>query len=791
MAFSEDVDRRIRATIILKDEFENLEDKDQAWQDLIRLTGDKDRAVRWNASQALESAFQHVPYKDKAWQDLIGLTGDQDIGVRRSSARSLGFSFQHVLDKDKAWQGLHSLTSDRDSNLRWIAARSLGFAFQHIHDKDQAWQDLHSLTYDPDSNVRRRAARALGSAFQHILDKDQAWQGLHRLTSDPDSNVRWIAAQALGSEFQYFSDKNQAWQDLIKLTDDQDSDVRRLAAQALGSAFKHVSDKDQARQDLHKLTINRDSNVRWIAAQALGSAFQYFSNKDQAWQDLHRLTGDQDSIVRWRAAQAIGSAFQHVPDKKQAWHDFLRLIRDQDSSVRWSAAQALGSAFRHVPDKNRAWHDFLWLTGNQDSSVRMFGYYSLGKASVLRATDSRDKNTLQRELEAAVGYFEKSAQESEYSPARFCYPFYLTYFAIIFQGGSQDAVQKYLAKAKAAVGGSESKEELLKAVENLAGALQEVQNLGNRPLQEVLRDLKAYEWYCTQAEEHMTSVEDKASGAVKLMRRCNPWIKVSIQTTINEIQGIAGQICQVTKNKGPEASAFCSRIREAAGSLSVEDLTETLRTISEFASLLKEKCELLPEGERDLMQSQLKRIDCIGAIPEKLDGIKIAVKFFLSRIQKDEKFFGKLEEMNEKMDSIHKDIKSFRQCVLDRFELSEQKILSSVLERLAKDKLEIVNDLLDAVQENRVSKELAEETLEAARDLIIELRSKQIRDEVVAKSVNSWEDAINSPELKAENKIKVTIPIIPLLLSYEGSYNFETGVKLDGVWKKLKDLVRQ
>lgn len=575
MAFLEDVDQRIRATIILKDEFENLEDKDQAWQDLIRLTGDKERAVRWNASQALESAFLHVPDKDKAWQDLIGLTNDQDIGVRRSSARSLGFAFQHVLDKDKAWQGLHSLTSDRDSNLRWIAARSLGFAFQH------------------------------------------------------------------------------------------------------------------------------------------------------------------------------------VPDKDQAWHDFIR------------------------------------LTGDQDSSVRMFGYYSLGKASVLKATESRDKNTLQKELEAAVGYFERSAQESEYGPANFCYPFYRTYFAIVFLGGSHEAVQRYLDEAKAAVGGSESKEELLKAVEDLAGALQEAQNLRNRPLLDVLRDLKSYEWYCSQAEKHMTSAEDNAPGAVKLMRRCNPWIKESIQATINEIQDIAGQICQVTKSKGPEAGAFCCQIREAAGSLSGEDLTETLRTISEFASLLKEKCELFPEGERDLMQSQLNRIDCTGAIPEKLDGIKIVVKSFLSRIQKDEKFFRKLEQMNEKMDAIHVDIKSFRQCVLDRFELSEQKILSSVFERLAKDKLEIVNDLLDAVQENRVSKELAEETLEAARDLITELRSTQIRDSEIAKIVDSWDDAINSPELKVENKIKVTIPIIPLLLTYEGSYNFETGLKLDGVWKKLKDLVRQ
>jgi hypothetical protein len=54
--------------------------------------------------------------------------------------------------------------------------------------------------------------------------------------------------------------------------------------------------------------------------------------------------------------------------------------------------------------------------------------------------------------------------------------------------------------------------------------------------------------------------------------------------------------------------------------------------------------------------------------------------------------------------------------------------------------------------------------------------------------VNSWENAISSPYLKVENKIKVTIPIIPLLLTYEGSYNFESSIRLDDAWKKLKAL---
>jgi len=39
---------------------------------------------------------------------------------------------------------------------------------------------------------------------------------------------------------------------------------------------------------------------------------------------------------------------------------------------------------------------------------------------------------------------------------------------------------------------------------------------------------------------------------------------------------------------------------------------------------------------------------------------------------------------------------------------------------------------------------------------------------------------------RVENKIKATLPIIPLLLTYEGSYNFESSIRLDDAWKRTK-----
>jgi len=182
----------------LSSNFADLPDKDEAWEDLHRLTGDENSNVRSRAADALGSAFPHVPDKDAAWEDLHRLTGDEDSDVRSRAADAQGSAFPHVPDKDAAWEDLIRLTWDEDSDVRWDAADALGSAFPLVPDKDAAWEDLHRLTGDGDFYVRSRAANALGTAFQHVSDKDAAWKDLHRLTGDEDSNVRASANHSLG-----------------------------------------------------------------------------------------------------------------------------------------------------------------------------------------------------------------------------------------------------------------------------------------------------------------------------------------------------------------------------------------------------------------------------------------------------------------------------------------------------------------------------------------------------------------------------------------------------------------
>ena len=240
--------------------------------------------------------------------------------------------------------------------------------------------------------------------------------------------------------------------------------------------------------------------------------------------------------------------------------------------MRRGATNALGKVFAFLPDKVAGWQDLLKLTKDLDSEVRMYAYHSLGRASIFRASESNDKNTIRYELEAAVEFFERSSQHTSfYNPDRFCRPFYRSYLALTFQGASEAEVQRYLAEAKEAIGSSANKKELFGAVENLAKALEEVQKLQERSIDQIQSDLKAYRWYCDRAAEHMAAADEKTPGAVRLMRKCNPIIEERIDDIIAEIQKTAREICQVTRGSGTKYEAPGIRINQEAKSLSLKD----------------------------------------------------------------------------------------------------------------------------------------------------------------------------------------------------------------------------
>jgi hypothetical protein len=51
-------------------------------------------------------------------------------------------------------------------------------------------------------------------------------------------------------------------------------------------------------------------------------------------------------------------------------------------------------------------------------------------------------------------------------------------------------------------------------------------------------------------------------------------------------------------------------------------------------------------------------------------------------------------------------------------------------------------------------------------------------------------DVVDDPKLDVTHKLKVSIPIIPLILSYETEVELKSGLNLKAAWQRLKVRVR-
>ena len=124
-------------------------------------------------------------------------------------------------------------------------------------------------------------------------------------------------------------------------------------------------------------------------------------------------------------------------------------------------------------------------------------------------------------MENAIGFFERSSNEVEYSnPSRFCLPFYRSFYTVTFKKeGAEDEIQRYLTDAKDATKGSKNKETLIRAVENLANALTEAHKIQKTNLDTIQHHLNTYRKYCDYAAGLISDVSDDAPGAAQVLQR--------------------------------------------------------------------------------------------------------------------------------------------------------------------------------------------------------------------------------------------------------------------------------
>jgi len=130
--------------------------------------------------------------------------------------------------------------------------------------------------------------------------------------------------------------------------------------------------------------------------------------------------------------------------------------------------------------------------------------------------------------------------------------------------------------------------------------------------------------------------------------------------------------------------------------------------------------------------------------------------------------------------------------VLARFDASEQRILAPILARLDAQQTGLTAAVLDALESRTFPAHELEQHLAAIHLALaqINIRAAHIADRqlaAVAVAAPKLAEVASAPGLDIKHKLKVTIPIVPLLVAYEGELGLGSHMNLREAWRALCD----
>jgi phage host-nuclease inhibitor protein Gam len=158
-----------------------------------------------------------------------------------------------------------------------------------------------------------------------------------------------------------------------------------------------------------------------------------------------------------------------------------------------------------------------------------------------------------------------------------------------------------------------------------------------------------------------------------------------------------------------------------------------------------------------------------------------------------------LRQMDKKIDAlltgqmvIQDNLIESRQDILARFNVSEQMIVNTIVGQLDKEQLSNTQAVLEIIAAKSLSDNEQQETLVAVRDALSEIRQQKqiIKNSTLTSEIEKLSDVVGNSKVDTNNKLKITIPIIPFILSYEGELALKSGMNLKSVWQRLLNKVR-
>jgi hypothetical protein len=175
------------------------------------------------------------------------------------------------------------------------------------------------------------------------------------------------------------------------------------------------------------------------------------------------------------------------------------------------------------------------------------------------------------------------------------------------------------------------------------------------------------------------------------------------------------------------------------------------------------------KGKYKLRIEQLKEL--IDSYKQELD--KLREEADIDQIYKVNKIAVELHEMNDQINA------------LGNLVLRSHTALSK---QLNQNQLATVQTIMDALEANRIAEVDLEDLLKNVQITLETAKSKGLS---ISSAQEEIERVIDDPSIDAKHKIKVSIPIIPLLIDYEAELELGTGFNLKMLWEQWKNRFRK
>jgi hypothetical protein len=143
----------------------------------------------------------------------------------------------------------------------------------------------------------------------------------------------------------------------------------------------------------------------------------------------------------------------------------------------------------------------------------------------------------------------------------------------------------------------------------------------------------------------------------------------------------------------------------------------------------------------------------------------------------------RLQQMDRKLDAvlggqvaIAQHLTQRQETLLSRYDAAERSLVAATVQRLDDRQLAMTQTLLNALESHHLAEAEIEEMWAVLEERLPELSSSQA-------AVAEWAKA---PGLDARRRLKVTLPIVPLLVDYEAELELDGGLDFKAVWEAVK-----